>query len=47
MLSEDIEILEFNECKKFDKAPFIIYSDFESLIGNIDGCKNILKIHPQ
>ena len=23
------EMLEFNQCQKFDKAPFIIYADLE------------------
>ena len=40
MPSKDIEILEFNQYKKSDKSPFIIYSDFECLIEKIDGCKN-------
>ena len=35
--------LEFNQYDKFDKAPFIINSDLESLIGKIDGCKNNLE----
>ena len=25
MSSEDTKILEFNQCQKYDKAPFIIY----------------------
>ena len=36
MLSEDTEILQFNQYQKSDKAPFIIYADREK----IDGCKN-------
>ena len=38
--SENTKLLEFNQYQKFDKTPFIIYSDLESLIENIDGCKN-------
>ena len=37
--SEDSKIQEFNQYGKFDKAPFIIYADLESLIKKIDGCK--------
>ena len=40
MLSEDTKILQFNQLQKSDKAPFIIYADFECLIEKIDGCKN-------
>ena len=40
MFSEDIEILEFNQYQKSDKAPFIIYADLECIIEKIDGCKN-------
>ena len=40
MLSEDTKILEFNQYKKSDKAPSIIYADREYLIEKIDGCKN-------
>ena len=40
MPSEDNKILEFNQNQKFDKAPFIIYADLESLIEKIDGSKN-------
>ena len=32
MSSEKDEILEFNQCMKSDKMPYIIYSDVESLI---------------
>ena len=39
MPSLDTKILEFNQCKKSDKAPFIIYADLECLVGKIDGCK--------
>ena len=34
------KILEFNEYKKSDQAPFIIYADPECIIEKIDGCKN-------
>ena len=37
MLSQDTEILEFNQS---DKAPFIIYADLECIIEKIDECKN-------
>ena len=40
MPSKDTKILEFNEYLKSNKAPFIIYADFESLLVKIDGCKN-------
>ena len=40
MPSEDTKILEFNQHQKSDKAPFIIYSDFECIIQKTDGCKN-------
>ena len=38
--SEDAKILEFNQSRKCDKARLIIFSDLESLIVSIDGCKN-------
>ena len=37
---KDTKILEFNQNKKSDKAPCIIYADFECIIEKIDGCKN-------
>ena len=37
---EDTKILEFNQYKQSDKAPFIIYADIECIIEKIDGCKN-------
>ena len=37
---EDTKILEFNLHRQSVKAPFIIYTDLESLIVNIVGCKN-------
>ena len=40
MPSEDSKILEFNEYQKSNKAPFIIYADFECIIEKTDGCKN-------
>ena len=40
MPSEDTKILEFNQHQKFDKAPFIIYEDFECMIEKADGYKN-------
>ena len=33
------KILEFNQYKKSDKAPFNIYADLECLIEKIDGYK--------
>ena len=38
MFSEDTKILEFNQYRKSDKRPSIIYTDIESLIKIIDGC---------
>ena len=32
MPSEDTKILEFDEYQKSDKAPFIIYADFECIL---------------
>ena len=40
MPSEDTKILEFNQNRKSNKAPFIIYGDLECIIKKIDGCKN-------
>ena len=40
MSSDDTKILEFNQCQKSDKAPFIIYADLECIIEKIDGFKN-------
>ena len=40
MPSEDTKILQFNQYKKSDKTPLIIYADLESLIEKIDRCKN-------
>ena len=40
MPSDDTKILEFNQCQKFDKAPFIIYTYLECIIEKIDGCKS-------
>ena len=34
MPSEDTKMLGFNQCQKSDKAPSIIYKDFESFIKN-------------
>ena len=38
--SEDSKILEINQYKKSDKAPFIIYADLGWLIEKLDKCKN-------
>ena len=43
MSSEGTKILEFNQYKKSDKVPFIIYADIESIIQKIDGCENNLE----
>ena len=40
MPSEDTKILELNQYRKSDKAPFVIYADLEFMIEKIDGCKN-------
>ena len=40
MPSEDTKTLGFNQYKKSDKAPFIIYADLECIIEKIDGCKS-------
>ena len=40
MPSEDTKILEFNQYKKSDKAPFITYADLECIIEKIYGFKN-------
>ena len=40
MPSEDTKILKFNQYKKSDKAPYIIYAGLECLIEKIDRCKN-------
>ena len=34
---EDTKILEFNQCQKSDKAPFIIYDDLDCIIDKTDG----------
>ena len=40
MLSIDTKTFEFNQHRKSDKAPSIVYVDLEFLIKRIDGCKN-------
>ena len=40
MPSEDKKMLEFTQYQKSDKAPFIIYEDFECIIKEIDEYKN-------
>ena len=48
MHAENRKILEVNQFKKSDKAPFIIYADLECFKEKTDGCNKImLKIHPQ
>ena len=45
MPCEDTKILEFDQCQKSDKAPYIIYADLQFIIEKIHGLKIILKIH--
>ena len=45
--SEDTKILEFNHFQKPDKAPFIIYADFESSAEKIGKCRNNLENYSQ
>ena len=40
MPSEHTKISKFNQYSKSHKASFVIYTDLECLIENIDGCKN-------
>ena len=40
MSSENFNLLDYYHYRTSDKTSFIIYADFESLIGKIDGCKN-------
>ena len=40
MPSEDAKMLELNQYKKSEKAPFNIYTGIECLAEKIDGCKN-------
>ena len=44
---EDSEILTFNQYQNFDKVPFIIYTDLESLTKIWMDVKIILKNHVQ
>ena len=39
-LSKDTKILEFNQHRKPDKVPFLIYAGLECLLENIYGYKN-------
>ena len=39
MASESTKILEFSQCQKSDKTPFIVHADLECLIEKIDGSK--------
>ena len=36
---EDTKILEFNQCQKSDKEPFIIYADLECIAEKTDEYK--------
>ena len=40
MPSEDTKIIEFNQYKKSDKAPFIINPDLECIMEKTDRCKS-------
>ena len=37
---KDTKIIDFNQHRKYDKVPFIIYSNFQCIIERIDRCKN-------
>ena len=39
MSSEDNKMLEFNQCQKSDKTPFIFYAHLEWIIEKTDECK--------
>ena len=39
MPSEDATILKLNQYYKFNKAPFIIYADLESLTEEMNRCE--------
>ena len=43
MPSEDTKILGFSQHQQSDKAPFVVYADFEYLIGENDKNKNNLE----
>ena len=47
MPSEETKISEFNQYKKSDKPPFLIYLILECLIKNLMDLKIILKISAQ
>ena len=40
IVMQGTKILEFNQYRKSDNTPFVIYADLEYLIEKIDGCKN-------
>ena len=40
MPCEDTEILEYDQCEKSNKAPYIIYADLQLIIEKTDGFKN-------
>ena len=44
MHSEDTKILDFNEYRKYDKKPVIIYAHVESLMWNIKQVKKKKKM---
>ena len=37
---KDTIIIEFNQYQKYDKVPFITYTNFECIIERIDRCQN-------
>ena len=47
MLSEDTQILEFDQYQKSDNTLSIIYVDLKSFINVVDGCRSNPENHPQ
>ena len=45
MPSEDTKTFGFNQERKSNNTPSIIYANIQSLIKKVDGCKNNLKNH--
>ena len=40
MPSDDTQKIEFNQYQKFNKAPFIVYTDLQYVREKVDGCKS-------
>ena len=40
MPSQDTTRLDFSQYQRFDKTPFVIYTDLECIIEKINVCKN-------